>query len=263
MDETEYRERAIARSAAYVRRYLLLPSTFRRCMTSATVGDETYLRALHDVERRTIELRMQPARGRGYEEQPPSTETDPWSIDPETIEQASRRHCRCPACNGTASVRCDHCSGAGAVRCGRCSGTGRVMGSRNRTKKCPECRERGRVDCQACRAGFVACRSCGASGRVDAWLVMHRQRLRLVSTSGSAPGLGVHARVDQPDDFDAPHGWPSDLRSDEQIAPGEVPAGLEARVDTRTDRVLKTRVQTFASRVARVELATLLERRTV
>lgn len=193
MEHDAYRDLAIARAAAHARRYLILGSTFRRCMSAAAVEPQTYSRALHQVERRTLTIQHAPARGAavGRNDEPPSASADPWSFDPATIEQVSRRACLCPSCRGDGTVPCATCRGDAAVRCRACSGSGRVMGSRNRMKNCPTCRARGQVACTACSAGRVACRTCERTGRVEAWLTMQRAQLSLVSASGSRAGMAV------------------------------------------------------------------------
>lgn len=262
MDHDAYRDLAVTRAAAHGRRYFIPGSTFRRCISAARVEPQTYSRALHQVERRTLTVQHAPARGAavGRNDEPPSASADPWSFDTATIEQVSRRACLCPSCRGDGTVPCATCRGDAAVRCRACSGSGRVMGSRNRMKNCPTCRARGKVACTACSAGRVACRTCERTGRVEAWLTMQRAQLALVSASGSRAGMAVHACLDQPSDFDAAHSWPNDLAQDHAVDAAQLPAELAPAIDRRTDRVLATRVQTFASPVARVELATLFGR---
>ncbi len=234
----------------------MLPRTFVRLATGRVRSDQ-YARALHEIERRTLQRKTAPAYDSKASEvrRPPSTQVDPWSVDPATIEQ-QRVVCQCPDCLGEKRVNCNACEGTTRARCAQCAGGGRVHGQRG--KNCPSCRGTGERKCSECRGGLAPCVTCDKIGRVEAWLTLTREVRRVVCTGGAAAGIGVHGAFNQPDNFDAPSVWPADCVDDRTGPSLELPGALAPALDPTTDRIRRSRIQVFATRVGRVELPTLL-----
>ena len=244
-------------------RYLLTAQAFRRTLTSVTSSDETYDRALHVVERRTVLRKLVPApagRGRLSAAIPEPEDVDPWSIEPAVLEKQSRVLADCPACLGAKKVSCPDCDGTTRVRCAYCGGGGRVRGQRG-MKNCPDCRGSGRRKCTLCRGGKTECSVCDASGRVEAWLEIQSQILKRVCVHSQTPAAEVHAGLDDPDDFDAgAETWRNQLLNDsgELPPPKKVPEELSPALDPRTERKRSSRVQKFRGRVYRLRYVTPL-----
>lgn len=63
-------------------------------------------------------------------------------------------------------VSCPDCGGSGEKECGWCHGTGVMMlGDRL------VCSIDGTCNCQACKGGYVKCKTCKGHGTVAAWLL--------------------------------------------------------------------------------------------
>lgn len=256
-------EAAIQCAARAARRYLLTAQTFRRAITSVTSSEETYERALHIIERRTVLRRIIPAasgRGRLSAAIPQPEDVSPWSIEPTEIEKQSRVLADCPACLGGKKVSCPSCDGTTRVRCSYCGGGGRVSGQRG-MKNCPDCRGTGRRKCTLCRGGKTDCSMCEASGRVEAWLEIKSQLLKQVCVCSKTPASEVHTGLNEPPDFDAgAEAWRNQLLSDSgEVSPAEdLSTELIPALDPQKDRRLSFRLQKFASRVYRLRYATPL-----
>ena len=249
---------ALGAASRWAARYALLPGTFARLVTSVTVAQERYARAVHHVERRAIAVRALPAyQSKARDVRAFAVPRDPWSVDPNTIESESRCVTTCPSCDGDKRVRCGTCAGRAELRCGQCAGTGRVMGQRG-TKNCPGCRGRGVRKCSECRAGLVGCVTCDRLGRVEAWLTVERSARLEVCVHGSATAIAVHERVRDAADFDARATWPAQLEVDHELPVEQIDVALLPELDALADRVLRSRVQAFESRVARVTFQTAL-----
>jgi hypothetical protein len=234
----------------------LTRETLRQLVTGTSSFVDTYSRALHLVERRTVRAHLAPASSRRaspVEPLPNPARLDPWSCDPTAIEDASRVISICPTCSGSENVACERCSGSARVSCGNCGGGGRVQGQRG-TKSCNVCRGGGTQRCGGCANGRVPCGPCGATGKVQAWLSIAQTRVPQVRVHPMGAAALVHERVRSPQDFDAgPSAWPSDLVSEtgDRASDGDLPAELEPALDLMTDRVVLTRVQSFSSLVHR------------
>lgn len=113
------------------------------------------------------------------------------------------------------------------------------------------------MKCTNCRSGKVACAPCNASGRVYAWLALKTTQLQQVLVHPMNVGASVHVRAGDPMDFE--HGpWPNELMNDSglQSASAELILELRPRLDARTDRVLRNRVQTFRATTWQVRYRT-------
>ena len=125
---------ALGAASRWAARYALLPGTFARLVTSVTVAQERYARAVHHVERRAIAVRALPAyQSKARDVRPFSVPRDPWSVDPNTIETESRCVTTCPSCDGDKRVRCGTC--AGRKRFGAGTARGVVIGGSTRTSR--------------------------------------------------------------------------------------------------------------------------------
>lgn len=250
--------------ALAVRRALLfglLPSTFERLITDVTFTPEHYSRALHRIERRIIASQIAPAFGssaRDLGALAPEPR-DPWRVDPERLPEESRRVVTCGPCRGLTKVNCGTCSGTERVRCRECRGSGRVMGAK-RMKNCPTCRAKGDVRCGLCRGGKVDCRTCNAIGRVVHRFVVERTTRVAVVVRGGGLAMRAHTCVGEPADFDTPARWRNTRTEDLAVEPDRVDASLRVPLDSATERVLETRVQSFAGQVAYVHYETALGR---
>src|SRR5690606_13708482 len=107
------------------------------------------------------------------------------------LEEETTTIARCPACDGSKKLLCPTCIGSARVRCYDCNGRGQVQGKRG-PKNCPTCRGRGDVKCGDCRSGKVDCHVCDTAGRVQAWLVIARQRIDQVHAYPECASLLVH-----------------------------------------------------------------------
>jgi len=256
-------EAAILCASQAARRYLLSSMTFRRSLTSVAYSREIYERALHSVEHRAVTRRLTPASSSRACETgplPEPSDVDPWAVDLDKIEQDSRVVAECPGCLGSKRMTCPDCGGSTRVRCGNCGGRGRVSGQRG-MKNCPDCRAKGDRKCVNCRSGKIECTLCLATGRVEAWLVIQRVTLQRVCIHSQSPASEVHSELDSPQDFDSdPTEWRNELLSDSGVLlnTSSLPHALLPVLDTRSERILSSRVQKFASHVFRLRYATAL-----
>ncbi|EPX55857.1 hypothetical protein D187_008112 [Cystobacter fuscus DSM 2262] len=180
-------------------------------------------------------------------------------MDAEQLARESRVVTVCLGCQGEKRRSCSDCAGSARRTCRGCSGSGRVPGAKGGMKNCPTCRARGDVKCTACRSGKIDCVTCGADGRVDAWLEVETQLLTQVQSHPANRSSAIHEMLTLPEDFDAPpRGWVNRLVEDGGVQPPShpCPEGLRARLNAVEDRLVSARIQTFASDVFRVNYAT-------
>jgi len=249
-------------AADAARRYWIGTLAFRASVVAGSVGEETFRRALHTVVSRKVVLRLETcnASDRGQVRPAPVPALiDPWSVDPARIEAETRVVATCPACDGTRRVECTACQGSGRVRCQGCGGSRQVPGQRG-PKACPTCRGRGDQKCDRCKAGRVACISCGTGGLVGAWLAIDERSQQQVRVAPRNAAASIHTNVDAPEDFDVePDRWPNELVADALLADvSSLPGALQPATDSRSDRVTSTRIQAFRSPVWRVTFRTRL-----
>ncbi|MFO0756987.1 MAG: hypothetical protein U0359_10865 [Byssovorax sp.] len=255
-DQTEAEVEALNCALRTAPSFWLTQPTLQRLVTDTSRYIDTYARALHQIERRTVAGHTAPGPAHHHGPQhplPDPSRLDPWSVDPATIEAASRVVSTCPTCHGSQTVACGRCDGSARVRCGNCWGSGRVQGKRS-MKNCPVCRGDGKVTCDACTHGRVPCQPCGAAGVVWAWLSIAQTRMQQVRVHPMGAAALVHRKLKSPRDFDAnPQEWVNELTSDTgtQDTIDALPAELEPELDPVTDRALSTRVQSFSSVVHR------------
>ncbi|WP_434384025.1 hypothetical protein [Melittangium boletus] len=253
---------ALAAAALAATHHGIQEREFRASVTSVDHAAERYQRALHVIHRRKVVLRWdpgEPTRFRKAEPPPDPNGVDPWAVDAEQLARESRVITVCPGCQGEKRRTCSDCAGSARRRCGGCAGSGRVPGAKGGTKNCPTCRARGDVKCTACKSGKVDCTTCGADGRVDAWLEVERETLTQVHSHPANRASALHEHLTLPGDFDAPpRGWVNRLVEDGGVQPPShpCPEGLRARLDAREERLVSTRIQTFASDIFRVNYAT-------
>ena len=250
-DQTEAEVEALLCALRAAPGLWLAQKTLQQLVTDTSRFIDTYSRALHLIERRTVHAHLAPAARRAGPVQPlPNpARLDPWSCDPREIEDASRVVSICPTCNGTETVLCGRCRGSDRINCGNCGGSGRVQGQRG-MKNCGVCRGKGTQPCGACTHGRVPCDPCGATGKVHAWLSISQDRIPQVLVHPMGAAALVHKRLKSPKDFDAdPKIWVNELTSDtgDQASNGDLPSELEPELNAVTDRVLATRVQSFSS----------------
>jgi hypothetical protein len=255
---------AVECAARHARRYWLRAKTFTASVTSMESWPEEYWRALYVIERRRVVLRIAPGApgggSRSVQPIPDPDRVDPWSIKPAQLEVESRVVAQCPTCKGAKRTTCQRCQGTSRMRCGQCSGSGRVLGQRKLLKNCPSCRGRGNTKCTQCVGGHIDCQSCGADGRVDAWLAMECSTFTQVRAGPEGAALKVHERFGVPEDFDArPEQWPHQLVKDTGLLSGmqELPTpGLAPELHPVMDRVQTTRIQHFQAQVHRIKYQT-------
>jgi len=256
-------EAAVQSAARAARRYLISAGAFRRSIESIAYSRETYTRALHTLEQRLVERRIVAAddsRARVTGPLPNPAAVDPWGVDPEQLPGLSRAVASCPGCFGDKRTVCPQCAGSTRVRCGGCGGSGRVYGQRG-MKNCPDCRAKGDRKCLACRSGKVECQVCSASGRVESWLEIRRKVIGRVCIDSRTPASEVHEAVEAANDFDAdPSTWRNERIADSGTIRESttIPDSLRPPLDTHTERILTSRVQTFAGHVFRMKYATAL-----
>jgi hypothetical protein len=256
---------AVACAARAARRFLMTPAAFKASVSSVTPHVETYQRALHVVERRTVHALLAPGHGARRDDVRPLPNPlamDPWSVDPARIAEDSRVVAICSTCAGTTTVACGPCGGTTRARCGTCGGGGKVRGQRG-PKNCGSCRGKGDVKCTACRGGQIECATCAGSGRVFAWLAIEQQTSVQVRSHPDCAARSVHFDVGTPMDFDAgPARWPNQLVEDSGVvAPStRIDRELRPELDRVRDRVVSVRTQAFSSTVYRVGYATAFSR---
>ncbi len=211
------RDDAITAAARAARRYLILPSEFRRSVESVEPVDEQYARAHHVILQREVVHRFEPGLGtrpRDVQPLPRAAAVDPWGVDPASLRRESRVVTTCLACAGTKKVSCRECSGSGRLRCGYCGGSGLVRGQRG-VRNCQNCSGRGDRKCSNCANGRVDCLDCGVTGRVYASLEIVESRRDQVRVHPRNAAASAHVRVDDVADFDAgPNSWVNELEDD-------------------------------------------------
>ncbi|OJH41914.1 hypothetical protein [Cystobacter ferrugineus] len=146
----------------------------------------------------------EPTHSRKAEPPPDPARVDPWSVDAEQLARESRVVTVCLGCQGEKRRSCSDCAGSARRTCRGCSGSGRVPGVKGGMKNCPTCRARGDVKCTACKSGKIDCVTCGADGRVDAWLEVETQLLTQVQSHPANRSSALHEKLTHPEDFDAP-----------------------------------------------------------
>lgn len=217
-----------------------------------------YSRALHQIERRRIEIVFAPSKSSGDELGPPPDPAglDPWTVDEKTLPTSTERLCPCPQCHGRRKVDCA-CRGTKIRTCEECDGTGSVPGKRAATKKCPSCRGRRTKKCTACDGLLARCERCLGSGQLRAWLEVRRRFVTQVMAN--PPSVASHhARLLDEHDFDS-QSWPFELVADRSVGPDEdLDPKLAADIDHATDRVVTSRVQTFDASGVTLRHATAL-----
>jgi hypothetical protein len=259
---TQHEEHALKHAARCAVAAGALPWTFRRMVDRIETASEPYRRAAHVVERRNIELALSPGHGtRNMDVAPlPSGRgRDPWSVDPRVLADETTTTSVCPSCVGSKKVTCSDCGGVSRVGCDGCGGSGLVQGQRG-AKNCPTCRGQGTRSCKACRNGLVQCDGCEGLGRVKAWLELRSRQFVQVLAHPTSGVAMLHQGLLSGDDFDRPaadhrnalvadSGWC-------QAAPPGLEPQLRATVDPVADRVVRCRVQDFASSVVRIQYRT-------
>ncbi len=255
-------ESALAAAARAASRHGITEREFRASVTSVEHAAEQYQRALHVIERRRVVVRWDagaPTRSRNAEPPPDPARVDPWSVDAEQLARESRVVTVCLGCQGEKKRSCSDCAGTARRTCGGCEGSGRVPGAKGGTKNCPTCRARGDVKCTACTSGKIDCVTCGADGRVDAWLAVEKEVLTQVQSHPANRASALHEKLTLPADFDAPpRAWLNRLVEDGGVQPPTQPCpeALRPRLDAVSDRLVSTRVQSFTGDVFRVNYAT-------
>lgn len=257
-------EEAAVQSATHAaRRYWISAGAFRRSIESIGYSREAYSRALHTLEQRLVVRKLVAAddgRVRVTGPLPNPAAIDPWGVDPDQIAGLSRVVTDCPGCFGGKRMTCPQCLGSTRVRCGGCGGSGRVYGQRG-MKNCPDCRAKGDRKCLACRSGKVDCQACSATGRVESWLEIHRKVIGRVCVDSQTPASELHDDLKSADDFDNdPSAWRNERVADSDVTTDvdAIPESLRPVFDIRTERILTSRVQTFAGHVFRLKYATAL-----
>lgn len=140
-----------------------------------------------ELDLRRLVWREAPHRGREAASGGPvdAARVDPFGDEAE-IRQRSRFISPCSGCGGTGQVLCRACAGTERISCRSCSGEGKVMGyasnGSRRRLNCKPCRGRGTFACEGCRKGKVDCVGCGATGKLERWLEVERERRVVVVT---------------------------------------------------------------------------------
>ena len=243
--------------------FLATPTQLRASVVEVFTTGFGYSRALHQVERRRIEVVWAPSKSSGDELGPPPDPTpfDPWAVDEKTLPTSTARLCPCPQCHGRRKVDCA-CRGTKVRTCEECDGTGSVPGKRVATKKCPSCRGRCTKKCTACDGLLAWCERCLGSGQLRAWLELRRRFVTQVMANPPS-AASHHARLLDEHDFDS-QSWPFELVADRSVGPHEdLDPKLAADIDHATDRVVTSRVQTFDASGVTLRHATTLGQETL
>ena len=230
---------ALASAARRSRRFLISRRMFRASVTDHSVAASTYERVLFTVERRQLATEMVPDGIGSVRALPDPHGVDPWSVNPDTLEDDSRVVAACPPCAGAGEVTCRACRGTLWASCGHCVG-GKVFAQRKGRlfKNCPHCRGRGTQKCTSCRSGTVGCSHCGASGRGTAWLTLAQETRTQVVAHPRNAAARIHRRLADPADFDAGT-WPARLSADTGPQSNlALPAELRPTVDLHSERVV-------------------------
>ena len=249
------RNAAVQKAAWAALRAGMLPQTFRSLVERHDVEHHTYHRVAYEIERRVVELELEPAHGSRQQHVrmlPSAASVDPWRVDPAHLPGATRTLATCPTCDGEKKVLCGTCDGDGRLRCGTCYGSGRVRGERG-TKNCPTCRANGTVRCPDCSRGKVVCGSCRGVGRVYAQLAIQAVRsiqIRIFPPNGIA---AIHDNLQALHDFDRdPRAYRIPLVEDSGwvvAQPHGLPVELAPALDAFADRCLRQRIQRFGGPV--------------
>lgn len=231
----------------------MTPGALRASISSIDPRTDTYERALHVIERRTVVLGVAPGLGTTESEQvplPDPSSIDPWKVRQGELEGRPRVVSICPTCKGLHKTPCRTCEGEGQVACDVCDGAG-VVGR----KTCEACAGAGGMPCPSCVRGEIDCPTCAATGRVRAWLALEAKTFSHVAVIADGTGVEAHVNVRSPSDFDAgPSRWKNELFHDTgavRTTKG-LPPELLPPLDRRMDRLRSTRVQSFASYVHRL-----------
>lgn len=245
-------ERALGAVGSRAYRYLVTPAALRASVSSVDPRTDTYERALHAIERRAVVLGTAPGHGTSSGDERPLPDPaaiDAWSVRPGELEARPKVISTCPDCDGQRKTKCHTCEGSGQVVCDTCDGAALLKG-----RACEACSGSGGIMCPDCHRGEIDCPTCGATGRVRAWLALEAKAYSHVAVMSDGSGIDAHPNVRSPSDFDAgPTRWKNELFHDTGTLPSAkgLPRELLPPLDPRMDRLRSTRVQSFASSVHR------------
>lgn len=246
-------DRALVLSTAW--RYVLTPRMLEASMVHVHEDVTRYRRALHTIVQRVPQLRCIPSGAVSVDRAAriDPEDIDPWQLDPEQTS-ANTMHVRtCPLCDGKRSCECSDCSGSARVTCPDCNGSRRDANNRG----CAICGASGTVSCGECNLGRVPCTECDAGGIVEAWIHVEESLKELVHVDGAGPTTEVHSTLFQATDFDNAASWPNPMVDERTFegAPFEDTA-LQPVLNAMTDRLIRTRVQTFEGRTTAFDYQT-------
>lgn len=233
---------AAARAAA---RAGFSASLFRDSVLGVRDDIDTYARALHVVEQRTVHLHTIPGPGRsqGHQRLPSPESVDPWAVDVDALPDATRVLAWCPTCLGSGAAQCPSCRGTGKTRCIRCNG----VGTDARGVECAQCGGTKKLPCAACKAGQIPCATCNETGEVIAHLDVQRDTRKVVCVFPMGAAARAHPRVTEVEDFDLdPSCYVATRVEDTGMRPpGEIPHELLPTRLKAHERVVASRLQRF------------------
>lgn len=252
-------ERAVQAAARRATRYGLTGAVFRDVIERVDARTETYERVLATVERREVLVEYEPGLGARPTEVKAALDpsrVDPWTAERASLRERSRRVVSCDACEGAGVQRCRKCGGEGALACPYCHGARQRDG-----KACEGCTGVGSVVCGSCTSGSIKCPTCAGAGLRYTWLRLDVRMSQVVTVDGDAAAILAHEGVRSPADFDLDaRRWKNDMFFDTG-ADGtldDLPPTLVPVVDEPHERVLRVRLQSFASSVHSVVVKTML-----
>ncbi len=254
-------ERAVEAAARRARRYGLTRGVFRDVVERVDARTETYERLLTTIERREILVEYEPglgARATALKAALDPSRVDPWTADRASLRERSRRVVTCDVCDGGGAQRCRKCGGEGALACPYCHGARQVDG-----KSCEGCTGVGSVVCGSCASGSIKCPTCAGAGLRYSWLRLDVRVSQIVTVEGDEAAILAHDGVRSAADFDLdPSRWKNEKFFDtgDEGALDDVPPTLVPTIDEQHERILKVRLQSFASSVHSVVARTMLGR---
>lgn len=254
-------DRAVLAASRRAVRYGLTSAVFRDIIERVDARTETYERLLTTIERREVLVEYEPGHGaRASEAKAPldPSRVDPWTSERTSLREKSRRVVVCDACEGSGAQSCRKCGGEGALACPYCHGARQVNG-----KACEGCTGVGSVVCGSCARGTIKCPTCAGAGLRYSWLRLDVRVSQVVTVEGDEAAILAHDSVRSPADFDVdPKRWKNEMFFDTGAdgSVDDVPPTLVPPVDEPHERILKVRLQSFASSVHSVVVQTMLGR---